>query len=198
MCLHRLILYNLLRVIRMENYQQWDYCEFQGENCIIYDIDDNIITLALWESSYTELPLHNISSSLVSMLELKQRSIDEGTALMQLSQPKIMSLSGRRVALNPSQSLVCLNEGNKAYSFSGLFSTVHVSANENGYMSDEFDEFDEFDDEEYLSLGAVVKDTDGIETKMELDNFLTHFRANTRYTRNSSTLRSMRVMSLKM
>lgn len=192
MCLHRLTLYNLLRVARMENYQQWDYCEFQGDNCIIYNIDDNIITLALWESSYTELPLHNISSSLVSMLELKQRSIDEGTALMQLSQPKIMSLSGRRVALNPSQSLVCLNEGNKAYSFSGLFSTVHGSANENGYMSDEFD------DEEYLSLGAIVKDTDGIETKMELDNFMTHFRANTRHIRNSSTLRSMRVMSLKM
>lgn len=180
----------------MENFQQWDFCDFQGEECIIYDMDEKIITLAIWESSYRKVPLHSISSSLLTfnplLLNLKERVTDEANALLQLCQPTIMSLSGHRVALNPSQSLVCLNEQNKAYSFSGLFSTVHASANENGYMSDEFG------DEEYLSLGAVVQDRNGMKKKIALDNFMTHFRANTRNERDLSTLRSMRVISLKM
>ena len=169
----------------MENFQQWDYCKFQNEDCIIYDVDDNSLTLAFWESSHSEVPLHNISSSLLHKLEFKRRKETEADALLQLCQPKIMSLTNRRpVPLYPSQNLLCLQD-NKIYNFNSLFSRVH--ANENDY-----------DNEEFLSINAIVKDTNGINKNIKLDDLISHFYANPTNRRDSSTLRSMRLTSLKM
>tara|TARA_B100000925_G_C21988234_1_gene465544 strand:+ start:54 stop:578 length:525 start_codon:yes stop_codon:yes gene_type:complete len=174
----------------MENFQQWDYCKFQNEDCIIYDIDDNSLTLAFWESSHSKVPLHSISSSLLDKLKFERRKQTEGNALLELCQPKIMSLSNRRhVPLYPSQKLLCLHD-NKVYNFNGLFSKVH--ANENGHSSNDYNY------EEFLSINAKIKDTNGIRKNIKLDDLISHFYANPTNRRDSSTLRSMRLTSLKM
>lgn len=173
----------------MENFQQWDYCKFQNEDCIIYDVDDNSLTLAFWESSHSQVPLHSISSSLLHKLEFKRRKETEADALLQLCQPKIMSLSNRRVPLYPSQKLLCLQD-NKVYNFNELFSKVH--ANENGHSSNDYHY------EEYLSINAKIKDANGIKKNIKLDDLISHFYANPTNQTDSSTLRSMRVISLKM
>lgn len=173
----------------MEGFHQWDYCDFQGEDCIIYDIDDKSVTLAFWEMSYGEVPLHTISTVLLDRLKLKERTNNEGAALLKLCQPQIMSLSGGSVELSPLRSLVCLQEQNKVYNFQSLFSEVHTNGND-GYESE--------DEEEFLFVKALVKDKRGTEKKIPLSDLIKHYRASHGIENNMSTSRSTRVISLKM